>query len=169
MDPWDLADWRHAGLAAATMLPFGGPKPTPEQMMEGLLRYDLLRDFPERLVQHYSQEPQFKSDLGASLVFIGDLPEAILRFEEALELAPEDARNHSNLGWAFLEAGRPEEARPSKASTSGTTTASRPGRDTFAGPGRIPGSWSQDSTCLLPVPGGVEPIRLHPLRRRPPP
>ncbi len=179
MDPWDLADWRHAGLAAATMFPFGAPKPTPEQLNEelrellaecpayypalldlgfleaaagrpdearrclleaadrmaerepqvndqltdsvdgiierleeGLLRYDLMRDFMERLVQHYPQDPRFKSDLGASLLYVGDFPGAIRRFKEALDLAPEDFRNHSNLGWALLEAGRPEEARP---------------------------------------------------------
>ncbi len=179
MDPWDLADWRHAGLAASTMFPFGVPKPTPEQMIEelreilagcpayypalldlgfleaaagrtdearkhlldaadrmaerepqvndeltdnvggiaerleeGILRYDLMRDLMERLVQHYPQEPQFKSDLGEALVFLGEFDKAIRNFKEALALAPEDPRNHSNLGWALLEAGRPEEARP---------------------------------------------------------
>jgi tetratricopeptide (TPR) repeat protein len=179
MDPWDLADWRHAGLAAATMFPFGAPKPTPEQMVEelreildgcpdyypalfnlgnlaaaagrteearqhlldaadrmaererhlepdlvelvdgithrlkeDLLRYDLARDLLERLAWHYPEEPAFRSDLGAALVLLGDFDEAVRQFQEAIALAPEDHRHHSDLGWAYLEMGRLKEAKP---------------------------------------------------------
>jgi hypothetical protein len=45
MDPWELADWRHAGLAASTLFPFGGPKPSPEDMAAEL--GEILADCPD--------------------------------------------------------------------------------------------------------------------------
>ncbi len=48
--------------------------------------------------------------LGVALDDLGKTREAIIHYEQALQLTPEDAKTHHNLGNALYKTGRPEEA-----------------------------------------------------------
>ncbi|HSL84279.1 MAG TPA: tetratricopeptide repeat protein [Thermoanaerobaculia bacterium] len=78
--------------------------------LQEVLCHDLAREVLERLTEHYPSDASLHDELGSVLVFLGELDEAVRRFETAIALEPDDARLLCNLGWGLLAAGRLDEA-----------------------------------------------------------
>jgi Flp pilus assembly protein TadD len=70
-------------------------------------------DEMRRAVELAPADADIRNDLGAVLLRLGKLPEAIDEFHEALRLNPSDpASAHANLGLALLASGKPQESTP---------------------------------------------------------
>lgn len=78
--------------------------------LQEVLCHDLAREVLERLTEHYPSDASLHEELGSVLVVLGELDEAVRRFETAVALEPDDARQLCNLGWGLLAAGRLDEA-----------------------------------------------------------
>jgi tetratricopeptide (TPR) repeat protein len=78
--------------------------------LQEVVCHDLAREVLERLTEHYPSDASLHDDLGGVLVVLGEVDEAVRRFETAIALEPEDARLLCNLGWALLAAGRLDDA-----------------------------------------------------------
>jgi tetratricopeptide (TPR) repeat protein len=99
--------------------PFARFPKTAEAKLEEGLRYlreldaphpaivafeEILRDYPDLAVVH--------ALLGLSWQRLDDAGRAVEEFKRAIELAPEDGKNHLYLGELYLSRQRPESARP---------------------------------------------------------
>lgn len=99
--------------------PFARFPKTAEAKLEEGLRYlreldaphpaivafeEILRDYPDLAVVH--------ALLGLSWQRLDDAGRAVEEFKRAIELAPEDGKNHLYLGELYLSRQRPEAARP---------------------------------------------------------
>jgi tetratricopeptide (TPR) repeat protein len=78
--------------------------------LQEVMCHDLAREVLERLTEHYPSDSSLHEELGSVLVVLGELDEAVRRFETAVALEPEDARPLCNLGWGLLAAGRLDDA-----------------------------------------------------------
>jgi tetratricopeptide (TPR) repeat protein len=78
--------------------------------LQEVLCHDLAREVLERLTEHYPSDASLHEELGSVLVVLGELDEAVRRFETAVALEPDDARQLCNLGWGLLAAGRLDDA-----------------------------------------------------------
>jgi tetratricopeptide (TPR) repeat protein len=58
------------------------------------------------------EDAEIRNDLGAVLVRLGRIPEAIDEFHEALRLNPNNAPAHTNLGSVFVASGKAQESIP---------------------------------------------------------
>ena len=81
------------------------------EFLQENLRYDVALELLDRLVERYPLQARFYDDLGAAALSLGDEDMAAAMACKAVKLEPRNAHFLSNLGWAYLVAGRLGEAR----------------------------------------------------------
>jgi len=69
-------------------------------------------DEMRRAAELAPEDAEIRNDLGAALVRLGKIPEAIHEFHEALRLNPNNAAAHANLGSVLLASGKAQESIP---------------------------------------------------------